>query len=212
MITVRNTSDGQISERIKLNIDLSNRQTVLAKFNSTTTYVYPVLENLEIEPKLVPQTFKSEEYGYDVITVKEIPTEDLDIVPEEEDQSFEGIFNKIDIKAVDFIETEDYEVSEINFSNMKTRQIEEGITLPVKNAKYMKRVKIAKDESLTASNIRQDVTIYGIKGSPTVSETADATATADKMLEGESAYVKGKKIEGTIKEYDGSYSGSGIIV
>lgn len=212
MITVRNTSDGQISERIKLNIDLSNRQTVIGKFNSTTTYVYPILENVEIEPKLIPQTFKSEEYGYDVITVKKIPTEDLSIVPEEEKQNFEGIFNKIDIDAIDYIETEDFEVSEINFSNVKTRQIEVGVTLPAKSAKYMKNVKIAKDENLISANIRQDTTVYGIKGSPTVSETSDATATADKLLEGETAYVKGRKVEGTIKEYDGSYSGSGIIV
>jgi len=212
MIKVRDAYDGQISERIKLNIDLSSRQIVLGKFNSTTTYIYPILEDVEIEPKLVPQTFKSDEYGYNMVTVKKIPAENLSIYPTEEQQNFEGIFNKIDIEAINFIQTEKYESPEITFSSTNTRQVETSVILPVKSAKYMKSVELVKDENLISNNIRQDTSIYGIQGSPTVSDTADATATSEKILEGETAYIKGKKVEGTIKEYDGSYTGSGIIV
>ena len=51
-------------------------------------------------------------------------------------------------------------------------------------------------------------TILGVEGTA----TSDATATENSLMEGEVAYVNGEKITGIIKEYDGSYSGSGIIV
>ena len=100
MITVRNTSDGQISERIKLNIDLSNRQTVIGKLNSTITNIYPVLENVEIEPQLEEQHLISKEYGFGEITVLKIPTENLQINPSINKQEFLGIYRQINVEAV----------------------------------------------------------------------------------------------------------------
>lgn len=62
--------------------------------------------------------------------------------------------------------------------------------------------------NLKSENIIAGEEILDVKGSA----TADATATTNSLMEGQTAYVNGKKITGIIKEYDGSYSGSGTIV
>ena len=42
-------------------------------------------------------------------------------------------------------------------------------------------------------------------------DTSDATATSDKLLLNETAYVNGEKIVGTIRTYDGSMSDGGVV-
>lgn len=61
---------------------------------------------------------------------------------------------------------------------------------------------------IKSENIMVGEEILDIKGNA----TSDATATSNSLIEGQTAYVNGKKITGTIKEYDGAFSGSGIIV
>ena len=59
------------------------------------------------------------------------------------------------------------------------------------------------DSNLVASNIKEGVTIFGITG--TVSEgvdTSDATATANTIRSGYTAYVNGQKITGTVPTQD----------
>lgn len=77
MITVRNTSDGQISERIKLTFNLSNRQPLLGKLNYAIQEIKPELENLTVTPLTEEQKFKSEKYGYDEVIVERV-TADID--------------------------------------------------------------------------------------------------------------------------------------
>lgn len=51
---------------------------------------------------------------------------------------------------------------------------------------------------IVQGNIKSGVTILGVSGSSNVVDTADATATAAQILSGQSAYVKGSKITGSL--------------
>ena len=83
MITVRNTSDGQISERIKLTFNLSNRQPLLCKLNYSEKETKPELEDIIIKPLTEEQKFKSEKYGYGEVIVNPVTSDiDEDIKPE----------------------------------------------------------------------------------------------------------------------------------
>ena len=63
---------------------------------------------------------------------------------------------------------------------------------------------IAGDADLIAANIKAGVSIFNVTGT----FTSDATATAAKLLDGETAYVNGSKITGelVVQHY---YTGSG---
>lgn len=61
---------------------------------------------------------------------------------------------------------------------------------------------ISIDESeqnkIISANIKSGVTILGVSGKSTVVDTANTTASADKILSGETAYVNGGKVTGTM--------------
>lgn len=52
--------------------------------------------------------------------------------------------------------------------------------------------------NLVSGNLRSGVTVLGVSGSSTVVDTSDATATAAQILNGETAYVNGQKLTGTL--------------
>ena len=63
--------------------------------------VYPQLENLEVNPSAEKQVFNHpNSYGYDEVVVNAVETEELNITPNREVQSFSGMFNKVEVGAV----------------------------------------------------------------------------------------------------------------
>lgn len=61
-------------------------------------------------------------------------------------------------------------------------------------------------DNLSAENIKSGVKILGVVGTHDGgTDTSDATATANDILVGKTAYIGGGKIEGNIFTYDGSY-------
>lgn len=70
----------------------------------------------------------------------------------------------------------------------------------LKEGFYTGGITIPGDINLKASNIKKDVVIYGVTGILDENmnlDTSDATATAEDILEGKTAYVDGTKITGT---------------
>ena len=63
------------------------------------------------------------------------------------------------------------------------------------------------DEDIQPENIKAGTNILGVDGKETVVDTEDATAMAENILEGQTAYVNGEKINGSIETYDGSLEG-----
>lgn len=57
---------------------------------------------------------------------------------------------------------------------------------------------ISGSASLVSANIRSGATIFGVSGASSVVNTADATATAGGIFAGQTAYVNGVKVTGTI--------------
>lgn len=66
--------------------------------------VYPKLENLEVTPTLEEQTIKPTEYGFEEVHVKAIETEDLNIKPTTEPQTFDGIYKTVSVEKINLQE------------------------------------------------------------------------------------------------------------
>ena len=56
----------------------------------------------------------------------------------------------------------------------------------------------AEQAKIKAGNIKSGTTILGVAGSATVVDTADANATAQNIIKGQTAYVGGNKLTGTL--------------
>lgn len=69
----------------------------------------------------------------------------------------------------------------------------------LENGEYLATTANA-DSTLLANYIKKGITIGGITGTLESLNTFDATAKAEDIMEGKTAYVKGEKITGTMKE------------
>lgn len=74
----------------------------------------------------------------------------------------------------------------------------EDIEIP---AGYTRGGKVWGDADLVAENIKEGITLFNVEGSYKGLDTSDATATADKILQDEIAYVDGEKVIGTMNNY-----------
>lgn len=85
----------------------------------------------------------------------------------------------------------------------------------IKNAGiYDGAITVKGDSNLTTSNIKAGTSIFGVSGKSSVVDTADATAlTADKIINGYSAYANGSKVNGnaTISSLGGKRVYSGTV-
>lgn len=72
--------------------------------------IYPALENLTVKPSSIEQTFKSEKYGYDKVTVEAVESEKLNIKPTLEEQKYVGVYGEVNVEpANDIYEKGNYD-------------------------------------------------------------------------------------------------------
>lgn len=82
--------------------------------------VYPALTDLEVIPSGERQEFNHEgSYGYDNVVVRAVESEQLNVKPSKEIQSFNGLYNKIEVEAV---------TNEID-SNIVAENIKDGVEI-----------------------------------------------------------------------------------
>ena len=166
-----------------------------------TERVYPELEDLEVIPTTEEQKFKSSKYGFDNVKVQAIKGDALDITPITKEQAFSGVYEKVNVKA---IETEELTLE----PSTETQNI-----VPT-NGKFINEVTVAGvtaniDPDIMAENIKVGKNILGINGT----FTKDATAEARDICGDKIAYVNGTKITGTLNEIKSgqAYNGTSYL-
>lgn len=75
-----------------------------------------------------------------------------------------------------------------------------AIRTNIANSSYESSNSGSNNGNLLPEYIKKGITLGGVTGTLESLDTSDATATAEDILEGKTAYVKGEKITGTMKE------------
>jgi len=148
-------------------------------------------EELEINPTTDEQTFvPTEGNGFTEVVVTAV-TSDIDenIVPA---NIIEGVtILGVGGEAVE-LDGEEIEIEPDVVEQIYTPEIGNGFTKVTVAA-----VTSDIDEYILPENIKAGVTILGVDGKASVVDTADATASAEEILEDKVAYVNGVKVTGT---------------
>lgn len=85
----------------EINFEIQDAETINFSMDVGIKELYPPIENLEVNPSGQKQVFNHENsYGYDIVTVNAIETEQLDITPTKEEQNFSGIYDNVKVGAV----------------------------------------------------------------------------------------------------------------
>ena len=129
-----------------------------------------------------------------------VKAEKLNIKPNTEEQTFNGLYETVNVDA---IQTEELTL-EINFNATDT------IELTPTTGKYIEKVTVNKDENLVPENILEGSIICGIEGTgKNGTDTTDATATAGDIAQDKTAYINGEKTTGTLPDIKDSKYFSG---
>ena len=134
-------------------------QSIKGKINNPVVKVYPDLEDLEITPSGAEQNFKSSKYGYDNVKVKAVESEELNIEPTEKEQSYNGLYNTVNVGKINAEE----KTAILDFSSEFKNEI-------VNENGYLSKVIINRPKNLLSQNIVKGVNICGIDG---ISQTVD---------------------------------------
>lgn len=136
-------------------------------------------------------TYDVREYGYANVNV-DIETEQIVVDPSDKEQTFEPSASKYFDKVVVNAMPEGLIIPYGTIDITNTEEVDVGA---YKTAKVV-------DSNLIEENIKKDVNILGIVGTFNGVDTSNATATANDILLGKTAYVGEGKVEGTIETYD----------
>ena len=96
-----------------------------------------------------------------------------------------------DLEIIPTTEEQNFKSSKYGYDNVKVKRVTSDI-----------------DKDIQAENIKKGINILGVDGSYEGIDTTNATATANDILKGKTAYANNQEITGTIEEYDGSFEGS----
>lgn len=173
-------------------IKASNNLT--GKLNASIIPVYPELENVEITPAVEDQTYTPTKYGFEEVKVKGVQAYiDEDIKPEyiKEGVDILGVIgNVVELKGEE--------------QTIKPKTTQQTI-VPSENKNGLTKVTIQAvdrtiDEDIQPENIVDGVEILGVVGNYKGIDTSDATATANDLVAGTTAYVNNQKVTGTIPD------------
>lgn len=94
-------------------MELEIKQNNIIEIETGTVHSEPYLENLKVIPSGKEQIFnhpKSD--GYDEVIVEAVASDTLNVVPSFENQTFEGLFNTVNVNAMN-IPSEQWYVEEV---------------------------------------------------------------------------------------------------
>ena len=129
-------------------LEIENQgEVIINVLEEDITKVTPELEDLEVTPSSIEQKFKSNKYGYDNVTVKAVETEELNVTSSTENQTYSGLFGKVNIAKI--------ETEETTITPSAETQTKQGL---------FNKVTVNGDEDLKAENIKAGVNIFGVNG------------------------------------------------